>query len=107
MARADGWLMCRVGFVETIRALGLVAGPAAVKAARREWPAFAVIEVDQALVEDAAALATTYELRSLDAVHLAAALLLPPDDLVFATWDRRLQRSAGAVGLAVLPEALT
>lgn len=106
MDRAEGWFICRVGYVETFRALGLVAGPAALRAARDEWPALGVVEVDQRLVEDAAALSVERDLRSLDALHLAAALILPRDHLVFATWDRRLHAAAGAEGLRCLPEAL-
>jgi predicted nucleic acid-binding protein len=106
MGRAEGWYMCRAGFVETVRAVGLVAGSSATKAAKDEWPSFGIVEVDQPLVEHAAALAIDRELRSLDSLHLAAALVLPGDDLVFATWDRRLHIAAGAEGLQLLPEAL-
>ncbi len=106
MAGASAWFICRVGFVETVRAVGLVAGPGAVKAARGEWPAFSIVQVDQRLVEDAAELAIQYELRSLDALHLAAARVLPADDLVLATWDRRLHAAADAVGLRLLPAAI-
>jgi predicted nucleic acid-binding protein len=106
MDRAEGWFMCRVGFVETVRAVGLSAGRAAAATVRGEWPAFGVIEVDQTLVEDAAKLAIARELRSLDALHLAAALMLPRDDLILATWDRRLHTAAGAEGLALTPERL-
>jgi predicted nucleic acid-binding protein len=106
MADADGWYACRVGFVETLRAVGLTAGPAAAKTFAGEWPAFGVVEVDQALVEDAAALAVKHELRSLDSLHLAAALLIADADLVFATWDRRLHRAARTEGLDLLPSAL-
>lgn len=106
MERADGWFMCRAGFVETVRAVGLTAGRNAVRALEREWPSFGVVEVDQRLVEDAANLALSRELRSLDALHLAAGLLLPGSDLFFATWDRRLHAAACAEGLSVLPEML-
>jgi len=106
MHRADGWFMCRTGFVETVRAVGLVAGASATKAAKDEWPAFGIVEVDQALVERAAALAIDRKLRSLDSLHLAAALLLPAHGLVLATWDRRLHAAAGSEGLQLLPEAL-
>ncbi|HWY91069.1 MAG TPA: hypothetical protein VNY31_10395 [Solirubrobacteraceae bacterium] len=41
MHHADGWFMCRVGFVETVRAVGLSAGQAAARAVREEWPASA------------------------------------------------------------------
>lgn len=106
MDRADGWFMCRAGYVETVRAVGLSAGRAAARAVREEWPAFGVIEVDQRLVEDAAELAVDRELRSLDALHLAAGLMLPRDELLFATWDRRLHAAARAEALKPLPEKL-
>lgn len=98
--------MCRAGFVETVRAVGLSAGRAAAKTVREEWPTFGVIEVDQRLVEEAAELAIDRELRSLDALHLAAALMLPQDGLLLATWDRRLHMTAGAEGLGLIPETL-
>jgi uncharacterized protein len=106
MDRAEGWFICRVGFVETVRAVGLSAGDTAAKTVREEWPAFGVIEVDQRLAEHAAELAIERELRSLDALHLAAALLLPHADLTLATWDRRLHTAAGAEGLELLPQTL-
>jgi uncharacterized protein len=106
MANATGWFMCRVGFVETTRAVALAAGEKAAKAVREEWPDFAVIEVDQDLAEHAAELALRCELRSLDALHLAAALVLRLDDLAMVTWDRRLHAAASSQGLQVLPESL-
>jgi uncharacterized protein len=106
MQAAEDWFICRVGFVETVRAVGLVAGRRATRPVREEWPAFALVEVDQPLVEWAAALCLERELRSLDALHLAAALVLPGDDLVFATWDRRLHVAAGGEGLELLPDRL-
>lgn len=98
--------MCRVGFVETVRAVGLSAGQAATTTVREEWPAFGVIEVDQRLADDAAKLAIDRELRSMDALHLAAALMLPREDLLLATWDRRLHTAAKAEGLTLTPEKL-
>lgn len=106
MQRAEGWFTCRVGYVETVRAVGLVAGPAAVGSVTEEWPAMSVIEVDRELAEEAARLALPYGLRSLDALHLAAALLLPRDELTLATWDRRLHGAARATGLEVVPDRL-
>jgi predicted nucleic acid-binding protein len=106
MGLADGWFICRAGFVETVRAVGLTAGTTATRAVREEWPVFGLIEVDQRLVEDAAELAIDSGLRSLDALHLAAALVLSQDDLRFATWDRRLHRAASAKGLKLIPDAL-
>ena len=103
MDRADGWFMCRVGFLETARAVGLTGSAAAIRSVRSEWPSFAVIEVDQQLVEHSVELALTHELRSLDVLHLAAALILPRDDLAMAVWDRRLHVAARSEGLEVFP----
>jgi predicted nucleic acid-binding protein len=106
MDTADAWFVCRVGFVEVSRALVLAAGQSTADAFRREWSAFGVLEVDQDLVERASALAVEQGLRSLDALHLASALVLATDDLVLATWDRRLHAAARAEQLEVLPASL-
>jgi predicted nucleic acid-binding protein len=106
MGRAEGWFICRVGFLETGRAIGLAGSRSAVRALHTEWPAFGVIEIDQGLVEKAMELALAHELRSLDALHLAAALVLPREDLTMAVWDRRLHAAARAEGLAVFPDML-
>jgi len=65
-----------------------------------------VIEIDQSLVQGAARLAIERNLRTLDALPLAAALVLPRDGLVFATWDRRLHAAARAERLELLPATL-
>jgi predicted nucleic acid-binding protein len=103
MGRAEAWFICRVGFVETIRAAAFVGGRRTAEAVEQEWPAFSVVEVDQRLVEDAAELAVKYELRTTDALHLAAATLLAADDLVLATWDPRLHSAARESGFELLP----
>ncbi len=106
MDRADRWLICRIGFVETARAVGLAGGRGATGAVREEWHMFDVVEVDVRLAEEAAELAIDRELRSLDALHLAAALTLPVEDLFLATWDRRLRAAARVEGLKLIPEVL-
>lgn len=78
----------------------------ATERVRDDWAAIGAVEVDHRLADEAATLALAHDLRSLDALHLAAALLLPPDDLLMATWDRRLQAAAAGARLRVLPEAL-
>jgi predicted nucleic acid-binding protein len=98
--------MCRVGHLETARAVGLAGSQSAVRAAQKEWAALRVIEVDQDLVERATELALAHELRSLDALHLASALVLPREDLIVAVWDRRLHAAARAEGLGLFPETL-
>jgi len=106
MQADESWFVCRIGFVETVRAVGLAAGPSATEAVRKEWPSFGVVEVDQDLVEQAAQLALNDSLRSLDALHLAAALLLPSDGLMLATWDRHLHAAARSHQLNTLPKSL-
>lgn len=103
MQHANTWLIARHGFVETARAVGLASGRAAIRAFEGEWPSFTVVELDQALCDNAVRLALEHGLRSPDAIHLAAALLLPQQHLVFSTWDRRLGQAAAAEGLEVLP----
>lgn len=106
MGSAESWVICRVGYVETVRALGLAAGKRAVKRFNADWPSFEVVEIDTSLAEHAAELASKEELRSLDALHLAAALLVTSGDLTFATWDVRLHRAAERQGLSVFPAEL-
>jgi uncharacterized protein len=105
MGAAAGWAICRVGYVETARAVGLAAGKPAVRRLNADWPSFEVVEVDASLAEHAAELTSTEELRSLDALHLAAALLIS-SELTLATWDVRLHRAAQSQGLAVFPAEL-
>jgi len=106
MESADAWSMCRIGYVETVRAVALAGGRKAVRRVESDRLSFDVIEVDPALAQHAAALTLSAELRSLDALHLAAALVLPPEDLIVATWDVRLHRAALAQGLKTLPASL-
>jgi predicted nucleic acid-binding protein len=106
MQRADGWFMCRVGYIESVRAVGLAAGGSVLRTLREEWASLGVLEVDQQLAEHAAQLTLDFALRSLDALHLAAALALPQEELLLATWDRRLHAAATSSGLSVVPEAL-
>lgn len=61
------------------------------------------IEVDEALVELAGALAADEGLRGYDAIHLASALELLPEPVLMLTWDRELARAAHRRGCAVLP----
>jgi uncharacterized protein len=106
MDAANAWSMCRIGYVETVRAVGMAGGRRAAKRVEADWLSFDVVEVDSALAEHAAQLTLTAELRSLDALHLASALLLPAESLTVATWDVRLHRAARDQGLETLPVTL-
>jgi uncharacterized protein len=104
--RARTFKMCRVGFVETVRAVALAGRPDDAERAKSHWTAIDAIEVDGALAEHAVQLAVRHRLRTLDALHLAAALSVGEDGLVFVTWDGRLHRAARAEGLHTLPASL-
>ena len=55
--------------------------------------------VSDAILTDAAAL-TSASIRSLDAVHLASAMRLDPDE--FVVYDRRLAAAARTIGISVV-----
>lgn len=57
------------------------------------------IGVDQDLAHRAGKLAEDFRLRGYDAVHLATALELGDENVVFVTWDGDLRRAAEQVGL--------
>lgn len=106
MECADAYKMCRIGFVETVRAVARGGKPDDVEKVESDWTRVDVIEVDGALAEHAARLAVCHRLRTLDALHLAAALAVVDDDPTFVTWDARLHRAAHEQGLRTLPVAL-
>ena len=59
------------------------------------------IGVDHGLARHAGKLAEDLGLRGYDAVHLATALDLGDEDVVFVTWDADLSQAAARVGLSV------
>lgn len=79
--------------------------PNSAKAATRRldrlFEAAYVIDASPAIARQAGDLAERHLLRGFDAVHLATALSLGVDGLVFATHDGRLNRAAVAEGLSV------
>lgn len=103
---AEDWASCRICIVETKRAVDRAGGSAEIGRVEGDWLSFDVVEVDASLCERAAELACATGLRSLDALHLAAALALPREGLTFATWDTRLHRAAREHGLTALPATL-
>ena len=76
---------------------------------RADWPARLHVPVSAEVVARAALLATAHPLRSLDAIHLASALLIgagSPELPRFGAADVRLVAAARAEGLpicAILP----
>lgn len=67
----------------------------------------ATIEVMASVIDRAVDLVHRHPLSGADAVHLATALSVDLDELVFVTWDARLHQAARAEGLAVAPGDLS
>lgn len=63
---------------------------------------FAIIELDDATCESAAAIAETTGVRTLDALHLAAAQRVASPGVGFLTFDLRQAQAARALGLTVI-----
>jgi predicted nucleic acid-binding protein len=59
------------------------------------------VGVDPLLAKSAGRLAEDFGLRGYDAVHLATALQLGDEEVVFVTWDQDLARAAGLAGLGL------
>jgi predicted nucleic acid-binding protein len=75
-------------------------------ALEQAWPEFAIVDINQPLVEKAGVYAEAFALRGYDSVQLAAAHNLreqcsPP--LTCACYDRRLNQAAQLLQFQVLP----
>ena len=91
-----------LGKVELLRAVARVdAGVETRARALAVLDGVTLVRIDEAVIEDAAALEPP-SLRSLDAIHLATALLLADDLAGFVTYDSRLAIAADKLGLPVL-----
>jgi uncharacterized protein len=96
--RVDNLLTAAIAHTELLRAVARRG--AAVAHARTVLSRFHYVALTPALL-DVAAVLPPPELRSLDAIHLAAAMTAP-DLRAFITYDRRLADAAGNAGLAVV-----
>jgi predicted nucleic acid-binding protein len=85
--------LCRLGFDRGDDA-------AVWRGLREDWERCHVVPVDHACLERASELGCQYQVRTLDALHLAAADRLPRP-IVLLTFDRRLADAARAMGLVV------
>lgn len=85
---------------EAIRALRRAGMPDRVGSARRLMRGLTLVRIDEPMLDTAADLEPAH-LRSLDAIHLAAALSVGPDLGAFLTYDARLAAAAVDAGLVV------
>lgn len=75
----------------------------ATRALDQRWGRLAIVELDDALMREAAMLSRTHALRSADAVHLASAILFAGrevNETTFACWDIQLKEAAALTGFA-------
>lgn len=86
--------------VEVVRAV-TAGGPRAVAHARRQLARVDQLTIDRDLLDAAATLAPGTILRSLDAIHLAAARSIGAELRSVVTYDRRMQDAATALGIMV------
>jgi len=103
---ADGaWTSVRVTEVEVRRNLAVrLSVQDRAPAARQfgaDWARIAVVEMDATTCGMAADLAEVTSVRSLDALHLAAARRLGGASLTFVTADVRQAQAARSLGLTV------
>jgi len=85
--------LCRLGFDGPVHA-------AVMSSLSEDWEHCHVVPMDLACLARAAELGCRFDVRTLDAVHLAAADRLP-QPLVMLTFDRRQADAARAMGLTV------
>lgn len=110
-SRAQAIAVSRIAWAETMAALARrareVPADAPViesckKGFQEAWATYAIVEINQPLVELAGDLADAFALSAYDSVQLASAKSLKqhaPDDLIFACFDRRLQKAATMMGI--------
>jgi predicted nucleic acid-binding protein len=87
---------CGLARTEVLRAVR-PSGPVAIATARRVLRSIDLIRLDDTLL-DAAGMLEPIGLRSLDALHLAAAQLVAPALRALVTYDRRMADAAEALG---------
>jgi predicted nucleic acid-binding protein len=106
MAADPAWCASALCRSETLLALHRLAGsPGQAERLwsrlRDDWDAFVVVPVDERCLSRAVELGAAYGLRTVDAVHLAAAARLPRP-ASYATFDRRQIPAAAALGFDVV-----
>lgn len=90
---------CVLAHVEVLRAVR-TQGPAAMTRARRLLQRLSLVRIDDALLEAAAALDPDI-LRSLDAIHLAAAQVFGDELTAVVTYNGRMTAAARLLELRV------
>lgn len=100
------WITARHTWVEVVRNLArLLAGSDRTRMKKTfaaDWLRFHVIELDDTTCRRAGEMAETLQVRTLDALHLAAAERAGGSALPFVTYDLRQAQAARSLGWTVL-----
>ena len=94
---------CAIARTELLRAVHR-GGSAAIEDARRVLRNIHLIRLGDALL-DAAGMLDPATMRSLDAIHLAAAALIAPELTALVTYDKRMAEGAAVLGFPVVSPA--
>jgi predicted nucleic acid-binding protein len=110
-AQADELVTASVTFVEARSAIARRLRGRARSRARRilntHWSELTAIDVDDHLLQLAAAAVDQHGLRALDAIHLAAGRLSAEGEFLFGTFDHELRGAAMAAGFAIAPAGVS
>mgnify|MGYP000336000312 CR=1 FL=1 len=102
----DSLLTARHTIVEVRRNLARLLAPADATAARaafaEDLEALSIVELDHTTCETAATIAETTGVRTLDALHLAAARRAGGASIAVLTFDARQAQAARVLGLTVV-----
>jgi predicted nucleic acid-binding protein len=98
----DSFVSCALARTEVVRAV-VPEGSAAIRRARRLLDRLDLIMIDDELLDLAADLEKP--LRTLDAIHVAAAMELGDQLEALVTYDAQMARAAESLGLPVLAPA--
>ena len=98
--RSDARMAAALARTEVVRAVAMHRSIELVETARSIIARLHLVPLNNRLL-DAAATKLPPELRTLDAIHLAAAMTAP-DLRALVTYDRRLADAAATAGLAVV-----
>ena len=106
MSEADVWCASALARAETLQALHHVAVTQGQhdtlwRALRADWDRFHVVPLDDRCLARAVEIGATFRVRSVDALHLAAADRLP-GPVRYLTFDRRQIPAAVGLGFEVV-----
>lgn len=72
-----------------------------------DWKMLNIVQTTETLIRRAGLLCDQFGLRGFDSIHLASAeainLQTMPQTTVFASFDRKLNKAAFAIGISILP----